>query len=191
MAKQDEFYKQMDEYKHSKSNCSCFGLAILMLAVLILGEFILFFIARGVRSDPSGEATVSRLTPNAQFSIVESGTGNVEIVISEGVLCSKLSEIRQQDGLGCTISEEGVVITGKLATFLPANASLSVTPVLKDGKIHYDVNYLKVGNFKVFGFLAPTIAGALSKVINLEIKDVEITRIDLSEAIMIIVGKQK
>jgi len=191
MAKQDEFYKQMDEYKHSKSNCSCFGLAILMLAVLILGEFILFFIARGVRSDPSGEATVSRLTPNAQFSIVESGTGNVEIVISEGVLCSKLSEIRQQDGLGCTISEEGVVITGKLATFLPANASLSVTPVLKDGKIYYNVNYLKLGNFKVFSFLAPTIAGALSKVINLEIKDVEITRIDLSEAIMIIVGKQK
>lgn len=182
----------MDEYKRSKNSCSCSGFAILMLVVLILAEFILFFIARGVKFDPSKEATISRNTENAQFSVVESGGNNsVEVVISEGVLCSKLSANRQQDGLGCAISEEEVVITGKLATFLPSNASLSVTPNVKGGKISYDVNYLKVGNFKVFGFLAPTIAGALSKMINPEIKDINVTRIDLNEAIMIIVGERK
>lgn len=191
MTNQDEFYKQMDDFKRSKSNCSCWGFFALMLTVLLLAEFVLFFVAREIRVDPSEQATVSHQTEGAQFSALEGENNTVEVVVSEGVLCSKLSATRQGNDLGCTISQEGILITGKIATFLPSNASLLVTPIAKDGKISYDVKYLRVGNFKVSGFLAPTIAGALSEVINSQVANVEVTRIELSDAIMIVGGKKK
>ena len=191
MKQQDEFYKQMDDFKRSKNNCSCWGFAVLMLAVLFLVEFALFFVARQVRFDPGEEATVSRQTGEAQFSALEGEDNMVEVVVSEGVLCSKLSATRRGNDLGCAISQEGIMITGKIATFLPSNASLLVFPVANNGKISYDVKYLRVSNFKVASFLAPTIAGALSETINSQLEDIEVTSIDLSDAIMVVGGEKK
>lgn len=190
MKQQDEFYKQMDDFKRSKNSCSCWGFLVLMLLLLFFAELTLFFVARGVRFDPSEQVTISRQTEEAQFSALEGEDGTVEVVVSEGVLCSKLSAIRPGSTFGCAISEEGIMITGKIATFLPSNASFLATPVAKDGKVRYDVKYLRVGNFKVASFLAPTIAGALSEAINSQLEDIEVTEVGLSDAIMVVGGKR-
>ncbi len=186
---QEEFYQGLDEYKNSKSSCSCLSFALLIAVILVATELMLFYIARGIRFNPSEIATKGEVTENTSFSALENGN-SVEVIVTEGILCSKLAKSRGQENIGCSINDDGVIISGKLATFLPSNASILVLPTVAQDSIIYQVKSVEVGKFKVSSFLAPTIAGALERVIAPDLKGIKVVRIDLNQGIMVIVGER-
>lgn len=191
MAKNREFYKDLDEYKQSRTGCSCLSFVLLMVAILVIAEFLLFYIAGVVRQDISEQSTLP--TENLEvsdFSVLEEN-GVVRVVITEGLLCSKISAIRDQNKLACTINEEGISVSGKIATFLPSNSSVNVLPIVKDGRVLYQVQSIRVGKLRVFQFLAPTISGVFKKAIGRQLEALSVKEIELDEGIMVIIGEQK
>lgn len=191
MARNREFYKDLDEYKQSRTSCSCLGFVLLMVAILAIAEFLLFYIANGVKQDISEQSTLPTVNLEvSDFSVLEEN-GVMRVVVTEGILCSKISGIRNQNKLACTISEEGVSVSGKIATFLPSNSSVNVLPIVKDGRVLYQVQSVRVGKFRVFQFLAPTISGVFEKAIGRQLKAVSVKEIELDEGIMVIIGEQK
>lgn len=191
MAKSREFYEDLDEYKRSKNGCSCLGFVLLMVGILIVAEIFLFYVAKSVKYDTSQDATSATVERgDLDFSSLEKD-GKVEIVISEGILCSKISATRGQNKLGCIIDEEGITITGRLATFLPSNAAITVFPIAEAGRVSYRVDSLKVGKLGVPRILAPTIVSVLEKAISPKLEDVEVKRIELDSGIMVIIGEQR
>lgn len=191
MVKDREFYKDLDEYKQSRTGCSCLSFILLMVAILAISEFLLFYIANGVKQDISERSTLPAVNSEVtDFSTLEEN-GAMRVVITEGILCSKISDIRDQNKLACTINEEGVSVSGKIATFLPSNSSVNVLPVVKDGRVLYQVQSIRVGRFRVFQFLAPTISGVFEKAIGRQLEAVSVKEIELDEGIMVIIGERK
>jgi hypothetical protein len=189
--KDREFYKNLDEYKRSRNGCSCFGFVLLMIGILVVAEVFLFYVARSIKYDASQDATFATAgTEDLKFSNLEEGK-NIEVIVSEGILCSKISAARDQKKLACIIDERGVTLTGKIATFLPSNAAIVVFPEVKSGRISYRVDSLKVGQFGVPRFLAPTVSSVFEKTISPELEGVEVERIELDRGIMVIIGERK
>jgi len=189
MAQRDKFYKSLDEHKRSRGSCNCWSLALLMLIVVMVAELLLFYIGRGVRMEPE-DVTAGKIDyTEAEFARLEADA-DIEIIVTEAILCSKISRARAQANLKCRISEDGILISGKIATFLPANASLEVWPVAQSGRLEFQYKAVRIGQFKTAGFFAPTMAGAVNEAVAADLAPLRVDKVDLSEGIMVVGGRR-
>jgi len=190
--KQRSFYEEMDQ-SHSaqkEKTLSFWKLGLFFLALIVVCEVILFLLGRGIRSKPDTEFAV-RGAANLGSNLVsqnEAG-GEVQTVISQGALCSKLVE-RSKKEVSCSIDQDGIMISGKISPLLPQNTTAYVKPKVVAGKVKFDVEKVTVGSFAVARFVAYPLSSALSLSLGGNLQGVgEITKIDLEPAVMVIVSK--
>lgn len=179
---QVEFYKELDSSKNKKGYCNCLSFAIFFALILILVESVLFLFIGGLRSRPSNpEASVSSGN-SAVFSKVDLGGGNFEVVISEGVLCSKMSEQKGFKDLKCLISTEGIEISGKLGSLFPSNSKVVLMPFVEKERLKFEVRQLKIGKISCPKKYANPIAFKLGDLILADLPDLNNASVESVEA---------
>lgn len=198
MEKGKEFYEDLDEvrnHREKKSSCSCLSLVVFFIALLLVLELSLYFVSRGLRSKSEDQGFVS---PQGQLEMkgsgVDIGADRFALSVSQGMLCSALSESADIQDLSCAISSDGILLTGKLGSFLPSNAKAVIVPEAKSGRVVFKIKKVSVGIVRVPAFLS----GRLEDTLNLalyktfpDLEKAEVDKVELQEAVMTITAKKR
>lgn len=189
-----EFYKELDEHKKQPAgkkqpkNFTIAKLGIILAIILCLGEIFIFYFAKSIKSGKDDQMTnASTSIMDQSFSKVEISPSQFEIVISEGVLCSKIL-MSTNKSLACSINEEGILIFGKISSLLPQNANILIWPSVKQEKISLEVKSVKIGKINIPKIFGSIVISPLNKIIEEQISGSRIRSIDLSTSIMIILA---
>lgn len=189
-----EFYKALDESKQSARSCGCATLVICFLIILIVTEGTVFFVGRKLKSaSPVSELTKPNINVSYNFSKMDSGE-SFELVIQEGVLCSKLAGVLKRDNISCRISSDGIFVSGKVNFAVPSNLTGQFTPEVKDGRLRFNLEKVTVGTLKAPDFLATGLSGALSNAVKSgygELDSLSVESVYLQDGIMTVKAKKK
>jgi hypothetical protein len=197
MTKEGEaFYGELDQDKRKPGSCGCLSLSIIFLIILFLVEFLLFSFGHGLRSSANlPQASLAGVSSNGDFSVLDSGNGQFELVIQESVLCGKIvASLGGKNEISCLINSDGVAVSGKTSFFIPSNASSLLVPKISNGNLVFDGKESKIGKLNAPSFVSGAFASIVSKAINGSIpdrKNVELTGVTTQEAIMILQAKKK
>ncbi|MCX6810056.1 MAG: hypothetical protein NTZ65_04945 [Candidatus Berkelbacteria bacterium] len=190
-----EFYRDLDKSKKPKSSCSPLSFIILMVLVLILAEVLLFAFSKSIKNSaiPQDATTLSQRSDLGFVKIptVENSDRGFQVVISEGVLCSKiaLSQNHPASDYSCKISQDGIEISGKIVSFLPRNTKVTIVPKVQNDQLKLDITKAQIGSITILKFLTSSISGVLNDALLKdvpELKSAKVTRVNMEEGIMIV-----
>jgi len=191
-SRDSNFYKELDRYKKKGGSCNCASLTIFFVIFIFLLEFFVFSFLKNIRFDPkqvdirmpSGAAT------QVQPSVGADGSGSV--YISQGILCSMLVEQKKNDMI-CSITEDGIEISGKIGYLLPSNSNVTVYPVVSSGKLDFEVKKMAIGKIGVSPSLSMGLGGLLSKILTQKIESgqkVEFEKAEVSEGLLTLIFRK-
>lgn len=188
---QVNFYKDLDEFKKKRGCCSCLNLAILFIIMFLLVEGTLFYLGRNLKAKPiAGTATKINQPSEISFSKVDLNNQEFQVVISEGILCSRLVKFKEsQDELSCSISPDGIEIGGKLSTLSFANSTVRLFPKVVDNKLKFEVVEATIGKMRAPRLLVSQAGNIVLQILEQDIpdlKDAQIKSVGLQDGIAII-----
>jgi hypothetical protein len=193
---QADFYKDLDEFKKKRGCCSCLSLAVLFIIVLFLVEGTLFYLGRNLKAKPIiGTATKINQPAEVSFSKVDLNNQEFQVVISEGVLCSRMVKFKGlQNGLSCSINYDGIKIEGKLSALSFSNSAVVLRPKVVDNKLEFEVVEAMIGKVRVPRFLVSQAGNIVLQILKQDIPDLEYAKIksvELQEGIVVISAERK
>ena len=185
-----EFYHDLDDHKPVPNKPRRFTIGkflTVFLIILMIAEGALFYVGYKFKQDPVDELpTKPTSSAGMDFSRVDLSDQQTQIIVSEGILCSKIYDQFKRD-LSCQISSDGVAIAGKISAALPSNASIVFMPVAENGKVRLNVQKATVGSVEVPQFLVFGVKNAFEKVIYAQTQDLKVSRVDLESSLMVII----
>jgi len=186
-----EFYGELDKHKSIKDAPKGFTLTklmVLFVMLLIIIEGAVFYIGSSLKRNPIVDGTAPpSIDINTNFSRVDINDRQYQIVVSEGILCGKIFASFKRD-LSCQISEEGIVVAGKISSVLPSNASIIFMPKVNNEALDFDVKKATVGSIKIPDFLTYGIKSAFRAVVAEQTKGIKVISVDLEPSIMVIIA---
>lgn len=193
---QKDFYKELDLSKQRKGSCNCLSISIIFILIFILVEGMVFYLFEGVRVDPSTSgASVAVSGSSSNISTMDLSDGQIRVVVSQGVLCSKL--VSQNSNLfkdiSCQITPDGIEITGKLGTLIPSNATAIIVPKVEKEKLNFEMTKLLIGNINAPKFLAKSLGDMITKLVYdqaPELNKASIKTAELQDGVMIITASR-
>jgi len=186
----DGFYQELDAAKERPGSCNCVSFAVLFALVLLVSEIFVFSFFKNLKSAPDLKGSNSsgvQVTEN--FSKIDLGDNSFQYSLSQGQFCSALPR-----NLACLISQDGIIVSGKISPYLPQNASVYIRPKIVDEKLSFEVlkctiGVLTVPKFFVFGTMS-TLNSSLSKQIP-ELDGAKVKNVELGEGVMLISAEPK
>lgn len=188
----NDFYKELDRYKKRGGYCTCSSLAIFFVLFIIFLEFFIFSFLKNIRFDPKQAdfRAPSGATTQIHSSVGDSGSGSA--YISQGLLCSMIVEQKKNDII-CSITEDGIEISGKIGYLLPSNSSVTMYPVITSGKLDFEVKKMAIGKIGVSPSLSMGLGGLLSKALTQKIESgqkIEFESAEVSEGLLTLVFRK-
>jgi len=188
-----EFYRELDSSRQKKRHCSCLSVSIFFFIVLILLEFSLFLLARGLKSSP--KIDLPALTPSSpqSLSTVELENGYFRLVISEGSLCSTLTQSKGYKNLSCQISDEAITIAGKFGFFFPSNSRVVLYPRANKGKLEFDLKSFSIGKIAFPSSWASPLPKAVEQAVYKSVPELdkaEVEEIEITDGIVAVKAKR-
>ncbi len=146
---------------------------------------MIFYLGRNLRVEVDGGLTGSKIIEG--LNLVSQPTDvSGPVYIPEGVLCSQVASVIKNE-LKCSITEENVVLNGKVSALLPSNASAYFVPNNGTNKGKLELNEVKIGKISTFKFIGAPLNSVLDKAIMASVgSNVKIKKIDLERGIMVL-----
>ena len=189
------FYRELDQSKNKGSRCGCVSLVILF-AILLFGiETALFLGARAIKARPSTSENLSSsvsLQEGQDASKFDLEGGVFQVVVSQGVLCARLKEKAGLKDVSCSISEEGIEISGKIGV-LPQNTRAVLAGKIEKEKLAIELESLYIGKLKIPSLLTKNLSGQVMKVISNSAPDLDkanIQKVETREGVLIIEARK-
>jgi|GEM_PF-6801392 len=191
-----DFYKDLDEFKEGGGCCSCLNFAVLFIIALLLVEGVLFYLGRNFKAKPIvGTATKINQPAEVSFSKVELNNQEFQVVISEGVLCSRVAKLKGlQNGLSCSINYDGIEIEGKLSALSFSNSAVVLRPRVTDNKLEFEVVKVTIGRVRAPRFMVSHAGDIVLQALRQDVpdlKDAKIKSVELKEGIVVISAERK
>lgn len=182
--KNNDFYRDLDRYKGRAGYCNCTTLAIFFIVLVIILEFFVFSFVRGLRFNPKSPDIKIPTGVGTQLQKSPISESRDSVYISQGQLCLIISKNKKGDYV-CSISEEGIEISGKIGYLLPSNSSILLFPTVSSGNLDFSVKRVAVGKVGVPSSLSLGIGALVEKSIKGELQNqVEFQAVELSEGVM-------
>ena len=195
--KNENFFKDLDSAKEKKGSCSCITFAILFALIFMLAEAGVFYFFRSIKVKSSDFSASHPSVQNvANISKIDLGENQSQISITQGGLCQKISQIEGNkiSNLSCVISSDGITLSGKLSSVLPANSKVTLTPKVDGGALKFEVAKLQIGAINapksLANSLSDSINSSLLKVYP-ELDKVSVQNVELQDGVMLILAKPK
>lgn len=201
----EKFYDDLDEKRSHGSCCTCQGMVLLFVGLLILSVVGVFYIYRQITAIKVPTINLAQNFSNKNFeqmitNLKPTNDGQIEIVLSENDLSSFLSNglsfqnFALQDTQAAINSNE-IIVYGSLIRPLSSKIVLGLTPKVENGKINFVVNSINAGNWKVPKFIAGQLSKGFSGSINNKFEPIYkiaiVNKIELQDRQMTITGKLK
>lgn len=177
------FYNELDQSKTKGGRCGCVSLIVLFAILLIGLEAALFLALKAIKAKPIASGNLSSsatLREGQDVSKQNLENGRFQVAVSQGVLCARLKVEPGLQDVSCSISEQGIEISGKIGV-LPQNTRVVLTPKVEEEKLVIELRSVHIGSFRVPN-LTKGLSGQVTRVILNGAPDLDKASIDKVEA---------
>lgn len=195
--KNESFFKDLDLAKEKSGSCSCVTFAILFALIFILVEVGIFYFFKAVKTRPAdSSASHGGGQVVSDISKIDLGESQSQITITQGGLCQKIVQLEADkiESLSCVINPEGIELSGKLSSFLPANSTVVFKPKVENDTLKFDVKELMIGQVSAPRGLSSSLANSINNSlikIYPELDKVSVLSVELQDGVMLIKVKSE
>jgi len=184
------FYGELDAAKAKPGACNCMTLSVFFVVVFVVLEFGVSGFFKNLRSAPKLEnASNSSGQAVSNFSKMDLGGGSFQLSISQGQLCSAMPV-----DLNCQISPDGIILSGKISSFLPRNASVVIRPKVLNDRVNFEIVKCAVGGVNMPKFFSSGMTRALNNALAKEVPALNqaiVQNVETQDGVMLISTKSK
>lgn len=199
---ENEFYGEMDQKTEKKSFCNCYTMAIFfgILTISVVGLIIYF--ARFINQKNINIGNILPLITEkiSRDENIRAKNPTLQLVVTADELNSILPESLKSYSLSLenpkiTIAEQGILISGQLATAIKIPAEMTALALPKEGKVNIKIVKSKMGFVSLPGMVRAGIENSLNQLMDANFAQIyeiyEVNNIELGENQMTILGNLK
>lgn len=175
MAKEENFYHELDAKTKKRSFCTCQTLAILFIVLAIAAAFGVTTLVKRVATVVTPKRQVTSTSSDADSiqqkvaDLAKAPGASTNLVITERELTGLLvSGINNQPTIPlrdvqAEINPTDIVLSGTLTEYFKTSVSITVIPKAVNGRLKFDVAKIQAGSISVPSYVTEKIVEQLDK----------------------------